>query len=267
MGFFFRPPPEAAVEVYEPEQDQEYPAEEEEEAPQLVDEQAARELTADETALTERYSNPSRTKIIKVQLKDATQPVDVGIHHESSTVYVCDVGRSVVEIFHFNGELEHVIDDPSTVKFQPTAIAIADDGTVIVASHFHHRLHMYSPVDAQSIERADQDGSAGDLNEGYYYQQFKLGSPGHDLHQFHYPAGVDIDRSDGYFYVCDRGNFRIKVMRPEGVCERVIELVVPGDEPYNVAPVQVAHQHNGDQLVCIIGAGDAICFLPKKGDG
>ena len=272
IGLFFRPSPEAAAEAYEPEQQPEYADEEEEEAgdeaPQLVDaEQAARELTDDETALITRYSDRLRTQIIHLQVKDGTQPVDVGIHRESSTLYLCDVGRSVVEVFNLNGELEHVIDDPTTVKFQPTAITIADDGTVIVASHFHHRLHLYSPVDAANIELADQDGSAGDLNDGYCYQQFKLGSPGHDLHQFHHPAGIDIDPSDGYFYVCDRGNFRVKVMRSEGVCERVIELVVPGDQPYHVAPIQVAHQNKGDQLVCIVGSGDAICFLAKSRDG
>ena len=60
------------------------------------------------------------------------------------------VGRSVVEIFDMYGKLQHVIDDQITSKFQPTAIAVADDGTIIVASHFQHRLHMYSPAEQEN---------------------------------------------------------------------------------------------------------------------
>jgi 6-phosphogluconolactonase (cycloisomerase 2 family) len=150
--------------------------------------------------------------VIYLQVKDNTQPVDVCIHHESYTIYSCDVGRSVIEIFDMYGKLEHVIDDQTTVKFQPTAIAVAYDGTIIVTSHFNHRLHMYSPSTTQQTD-------------GYHYDQYKLGSPGHEIHQFHFPADLAIDYQDGYIYVCDRGNNRIQVLRPEGVCERIIQLL------------------------------------------
>ena len=162
------------------------------------------------------------------------------------------------------GKLQHVIDDQTTIKFQPTTIAVAYDGTIIVASHFNHRLHMYSPIDSQENEEKNPDGN---VHDGYRFQQYKLGSPGHDIHQFHHPAGIAIDYSDGYLYVCDRGNYRIQVMRPEGVCERVIELISRDQEVSHISPIQIAHQQHRGQIVCIIGAGDAICFIPKYADG
>jgi len=160
-----------------------------------------------------------------------------------------------VEIFDMYGKLQHVIDDQTTMKLQPTSIAVANDGTIIVASHFNHRLHMYSPDDNENAY------------DGYHFKQYKLGSPGHGVHQFHHPAGIAIDFSDGYLYVCDRGNFRIQVMRPEGVCERVIDLVSLDEQQSPITPVQIAHQQNGDKIVCIIGKGDAICFTSKHADG
>jgi len=155
------------------------------------------------------------------------------------------------------GKLLHVIDDQTTMKFQPTSIAVAYDGTIIVASHFNHCLHMYSPDNNQNENS----------NDGYYFKQYKLGSSGHNLHQFHHPAGIAIDFTDGYLYVCDRGNFRIQVMRPEGICERVIDLILNDQQQSTIPPVQIAHQQIGDQIVCIIGTGDAICFISKYADG
>jgi hypothetical protein len=162
------------------------------------------------------------------------------------------------------GKLQHVIDDQTIAKFQPTAIAVAYDGTVIVGSHFNHRLHMYSPIDSSESESNsfnDQSQSA------YHYQQFKLGGPGSNLHEFQHPAGISIDYTDGYLYICDRGNYRIQVLRPEGVCERVIELLLETDDLNRISPIQVAHQQIGDQMVCLIGMGDAISFIPKYTDG
>jgi len=270
LGLLYKQSPADTSEIYANQQGQEYVEEEVEgdEAPELVDEnQVARELTADELALNERYSNKLRTQIVRLQKKEQTQPVDVRIHHQSYTIYLCDVGRSVIEVFDLNGKLQHVIDDPTTIKFQPTAIAVAEDGTIIVASHFNHCLHLYSPVDPQETEHADHNGSLGHIQDGYYYKQYKLGSPGHDLHQFQYPAGIAIDFSDGYLYVCDRGNFRVQVMRPEGICERAIELFLNDEGQAHIAPLQIAHQQSGDQIVCIVGAGDAICFLSKHANG
>ncbi|CAF3691621.1 unnamed protein product [Adineta steineri] len=258
FGLFYKPstPPE----MYETEQAQEYVEEyvEDDQVPQLVDATTlSRELTADELNLNERYSNKSRTQIINLQVKDQTQPVDVSIHHDSYTIYSCDVGRSVVEIFDMYGKLQHVIDDNTTTKFQPTAIVVGFDGTVVVASHFGHRLHMYSP------ESEHDDSHA----EGYHFRQYKLGAAGHDIHEFHHPAGMSIDYSDGYLYICDRGNYRIQVLRPEGVCERVIDLLLNSDSLEQLSPVQLSIQQHGDQIVCVIGKGDAICFIPKYTNG
>lgn len=261
LGLLYRPPPPTTNTYgnYEVEHGQEYFEEEfggeGDEPPQLVDaNSSSRELTADELALNARYSNKLRTQIINLQKKDQTQPVDVRIHHASYTLYSCDVGRSVVEIFDMYGKLQHVIDDQTTIKFQPTSIAVGEDGTIIVASHFNHRLQMYLP---------DDDNHNENNQDTYHFKQYKLGSPGHNVHEFHFPAGIAIDFSDGYLYVCDRGNFRLQVMRPEGVCERVIDLLLNDGEDTTVTPIQIALQQHGDQMVCIIGEGDAICFIPK----
>jgi len=189
--------------------------------------------------------------LISLQNKNETQPIDLCLHHDSSTIYVCDVGRNVFEVFDMNGKLQHVIDDQTTKKFQPTSIAVAYDGTIIAASHFNHRLQMYSP----------------DIEENYHYKQYKLGTPGHNIHEFYYPAGIAIDYHEGYLYVCDRGNFRIKVLRPEGVCERVIDLVSYDEKQSPIAPIQIAHQKLADQLVCLVDKGEAICFVTKNSDG
>jgi DNA-binding beta-propeller fold protein YncE len=140
-------------------------------------------------------------------------------------------------------------------KFQPTAIAIAFDETIIIASHFNHCLHMYSPSDSQNT------------TNHYAYKQFKLGAPGSQIHQFYHPAGIAIDHNDGNLYVCDRGNYRIQVIRPEGICERVMELFVNGKKKYPLEPVRIAVQRIYDRIVCIVGAGDAICFIPKQTNG
>ena len=214
-----------------------------------------RELTADESALNQRYTDKTQMKLINLQIKDQTQPVDLRIHHETNKIYSCDIGRSVVEIYDLNGTLLHVIDDSTMLKFQPTAIAIAFDETIITASHFNHCLHMYSPNDSQT---------AGNF---YSYKQFKLGIPGSQLHQFYHPAGIAIDHTDGFLYVCDRGNYRIQVIRPEGVCERVIELFLNGKIKSQLDVTRIAIQANLDRLVCIVGNSDALCFIPKLANG
>lgn len=267
LSIFYTPKAPDVSETYATEYEEEYVEQEVEsnEAPKLVDASAlARELTPDETVLNERYSNKLRTQIIPLQQNDRANPVDLALHHESYTIYSCDVGRSIVEIFDMYGKLQHTISDSTITKFQPTSIAVADDGTIILASHFHHRLHMYAPDYAPENETSLQNQAYADC---YRFQQYKVGSPGHDLNQFHFPAGITIDYNDGYIYVCDRGNFRIKVIRPEGICERVIELHSYDPSEYNIAPLQVALQQIGDQCICITGKGDALCFVSRNAIG
>jgi DNA-binding beta-propeller fold protein YncE len=212
-------------------------------------------LTANDLALNERYSDKTRIQVINLHEKEQAQPGDVCIDHVTNKIYLCDIGRSTVEIYDINRILQHVIDGSTMIKFKPTAITIAFDGTVIVASHFSHCLHMYSPKDSQSETNC------------YSYKQFKLGVQGSQIHQFTEPAGISLDSNDGYLYVCDRGNYRIQVIRPEGICERVIELFLNSRKKYQLDPVRVALQKNSDQMVCIIGLGDAICFVPKHANG
>ena len=104
LGLFYKQAPTTTSEIYEAHQHgEEYVVDETDEAPDLVDANAPpRYLTSEELALTERYSNKLRTQIIRLQIKDQTQPVDVRIHHETYTLYLCDVGRSVVEIYNNN---------------------------------------------------------------------------------------------------------------------------------------------------------------------
>ena len=262
LSLFYKPPSLGLLDASGTEPAYEYAEHfESGEIPQSVGEsQSPRELTGDELALSERYSNKLRTQIINLQTKDKTNPIGVCVHYDSYTLYLCDVGRSVVEIFDMFGKLQHTIDDPATIKLHPTAIAVAYDGTIIVASHFQHRIHMYSPVDLQ-------DGSDAQNLYEYHFKHYRLGSLGYDLHQFHHPAGITIDFTDGYLYVCDRGNFRIQVMRQEGMCERVIELISNDEEERPIAPIQMAHQQNGDKIICIINQGDALCFFPKYAEG
>ncbi|CAF2452601.1 unnamed protein product [Rotaria sp. Silwood2] len=215
----------------------------------------AHELTADDLTLNKRYSDKSRMQNIKLQEKNQTQPVDISVDLETNNMYLCDVGRSLVEIFDINGTLQHVIEDKIMSKFQPTAIAVAFDGTLILASHFNHCLHMYLPNDAPNQANC------------YSYKQFKLGIKGNQIHQFYNPAGIAIDHSDGYIYVCDRGNYRIQVITPDGVCERTIELFLDDKKKYPLDPVRIVVQQNSDLIVCIVGAGDAICFIPKYTNG
>ncbi|CAM2706194.1 unnamed protein product [Rotaria socialis] len=270
LSMFYTPKPAAPVEVYETEYEEKYVEEEEEvvendEAPQLVEaDQLPHELTSEELALNERYSNKERTQIISLQITSQTQPIDVCLHHESYTIYSCDVGRSVVEIFDMYGKLQHTINDSATTKFQPTAIAVAYDGTIILASHFNHRLHMYLPVDLQENQTSEQNKT---FTDEYNFQQYKLGSPGHSVNQFHFPAGIAVDYTDGYLYVCDRGNYCIKVLRPEGICERVIELRSHDPKENNIAPIQVAHQQIGEHIACLTGKGESLCFVSKYAEG
>lgn len=214
-----------------------------------------RQLTANEFALHQRYTDFTRMKSISLPSNEQTQPVDLAIHHETNKIYVCDIGRSLVEIFNIDGTLVHVIGNGMMAKFQPTALAVASDGTVILASHFHHRLHMYSPTDLQNPANR------------HVYKLFKLGTSGDQIHQFYHPAGIALDQKNGNLFVCDRGNFRIQVMRPEGVCERVIELFLTGKKKTPLDVTRIALQTNLNQIVCIVGNGDALCFLPKQANG
>ena len=213
------------------------------------------ELTADELALCERYSKKDHIKCVKLGTTDQTEPIGICIHHETNKIYVCDVGRSVVEIFDMNGELQHSINHSSMTKFQPTAIIVALDGTIIIASYFNNCLHKYSP-----------DDSSNNTNP-YSYKQYTLGKAGNQLHEFDGLAGIAIDNSDGYIYVCDRGNCRIQVIDSGGLCERVIELFSKDNEKCPMEPGQIALLSYSDQLVCIINTGDAICFCSKYSDG
>ncbi|CAF1006739.1 unnamed protein product [Didymodactylos carnosus] len=226
------------------------------------EDEQTRELTNDEVILIERYSNKSLRKVIELQLKSETQPIDVCVQKELNYVYVCDAGRNIVQVYDLNGILNHVIDDPNMKTFRPTSIAVGQDGTVIVASHFVHRLQMYSPCQASEWKTNDTSNT-----EGFYYNQFKLGQQGHDPHQFYYPAGIRCDDIDSLLYVCDRGNSRIQIITPDGYCERIIQLVSVDGQL--LAPIQLAflHQDNSETVVCIVGDANCICFVPKYSNG
>ena len=213
------------------------------------------ELTADELSLCKRYSEKDHIKCVKLGTTVQTEPVDICIHHETNRIYLCDVGRSVVEIFDMNGELQHVINHSSMTVFQPTAIVVTLDGTIIIASYFNHCLHMYSPNDSSNNTNA------------YSYKQYRLGKAGKQLHEFDGPTGIAIDDNDGYIYVCDRGNCRIQVINTEGMCERVIELFSKDNRRCQMEPVRIALLPYSDQMVCIINTGDTICFSSRYDNG
>ncbi|CAF1159553.1 unnamed protein product [Rotaria sordida] len=249
LGRFYKQPP-SVFDSSEPGQQFNY----DEMFNSIVSNSITNELTADDLTLNERYSDKRRIQYIKLQAKDQTQPVDISIHHQTNKIYLCDVGRSLVEIFDINGTREHVISGTVMSKFQPTAIVVASDRRLIVASYFNHCLHMYYPNDTSNQVNC------------YSYKQFKLGTKGNQIHQFYNPAGIAVDNSDGYLYVCDRGNYRVQVITPDGICERIIELFIHNKKNYPLDPVQLAFQPKFGRLVCIIG-GTAICFIPKYTNG
>ena len=217
--------------------------------------QEGRELTADELALHKRYADKSRMRSIPLPENVQTQPVDVRVHRETNSIYLCDVGRSLVEIYGINGLLERTINDAVMTASQPTALAVASDGTMIIGSYFNHCLQMYEPNDAV-------DGATTKP-----YKQYKLGTPGTQLDQFYNPSGIVMDPADGCVYVCDRGNSRIKVLRPDGICDRMIQLALKGQKKAFLDPVRIAVQSGHEQIVCIIGTGDALCFVSKYAQG
>jgi 6-phosphogluconolactonase (cycloisomerase 2 family) len=222
---------------------------------------AERILTGDELALHERYSNPLQNRSINLQVTDRTDPVDIHIHRDTNHLYVCDIGRSLVEIFDVTGTLLHSINDSIINNFHPTAILVKSDGTIIVSSFFSHYLQMYSPMTTQF---------GNDMNMAvnrYSYQTFKLGIEGHQIHQFYHPSGMTIDHQSGYIYVCDRENRRIKVLTPQGICERIIHLVSAHDKRVLLSPIHIAYQSMFDRLVCIVNTGDTICLFSKHANG
>ena len=213
-------------------------------------------LSIEEIGFYNRYSNPSTMQLIRLQDKPETQPIDIQLLNESNLIFICDVGRSIVEIFDFDGTLQHVIDNAIMKNFYPTALAVAFDGTIVISSFFTHSLLMYLKM--ESVQDATE--TVPQLN--FVYKQFQLGSHGHQIHQFNNPAGLTLDKETSYLYICDRGNLRIKVLTPRGVCERTIRLWLNTGKKVQLEPVSIALQPKSGQLVCII-AGSALCFLPK----
>jgi len=151
-----------------------------------------------------------------------------------------------------HGTLLHTVQDSTMIKFQPTAIVVAFDGSMIIGSYFNHCLYMYAPSESST---------------DYSYKQYRLGAQGSQAHEFQLPAGLAMDEKTGNVYVCDRGNYRIQVIRPEGVCERIIELFLNTKKKVPLEPIRVSIQQGLNQLVCLIGSGDAICLIPKDSLG
>lgn len=213
-----------------------------------------RELTADELALHDRYSNPLHCRFISLEQTDHTLPSDVRIHDAMNRIYLSDTGRSIIEIFDMNGQVLHAISDPAMLKFQPNRFALTPDGTLIISSAVMQCLYMYSP--------------ASPFSENFQYQQFKLGAEGKLIHQFCSPSDMVTDPANGYVYVCDVGNYRIKVLTPQGMCERVILVAhfVAGVKQY-LYPTAITYQPSRGQLVCIVNNEDAICFISKHANG
>lgn len=201
-----------------------------------------------------RYSNPLNCRFISLEATDHTHPSDIRIHNALNRIYLSDIGRSIVEIFDMNGQVLHSISDPAILKFQPNRFVVTVDGTLIISSAVLHCLYMYSP--------------ASPFSENFQYQQFKLGAEGKLIHQFSSPSDMVADPNNGYVYVCDVGNYRIKVLTPQGMCERIIQLayLVNGVKQY-LYPTAITYQPTRGQLVCIVNNEDAICFFSKHANG
>ena len=109
-------------------------------------------------------------------------------------LYVMDkTGR--IQRFDGQGNYEHTWEMPSIEKGRPTGIAVAGDGTVLIADTHYHRILRY-----------DTDGNL----------KAEFGEEGTEPAQFIYPVGLAV-APDGTIYVSEfGGNDRIQVFTPEG---------------------------------------------------
>ena len=138
------------------------------------------------------------------------EPRGMGFSPEGRYIYVADPGCHTVWCFEIQtGRLLNKLrGDVDGQLHQPSDVAVARDGTVVVCDSGNHRLVWFSPEGAmiKSMgERGEQPG------------------------QFNHPEGVTLDE-DGTVYVADWGNNRVQVFASDGSLLRVFGTrgITPG---------------------------------------
>jgi|GEM_PF-2717229 len=125
--------------------------------------------------------------------KGMTEPRGMGLSAYGRLLYVADPGCHAVWCFQTStGRLIRKINGAGNVQLhQPTDVAVANDGSILVCDSGNHRLVWF--------------GDDGNLIKIW----------GEETKLFNHPEGVTI-AEDGKVYVADWGNNAIRVLSPDG---------------------------------------------------
>lgn len=132
-------------------------------------------------------------------------------------LYVADYFRDSIEVFDFDGT--HIDSITATGEHglnSPGGVDVFDDGSVLVADTYNHRVVRLSP-DGEVVESWGENGK-----------------PGRGRDEFRYPSDVAV-APDGGFFVADAYGYRIKRFDADGQLVEAwggaFALGVPG--PFN----------------------------------
>ena len=140
---------------------------------------------------------------------------------------VAGMKRPRLEVGEEEDEAPDVRDDgPATSALlrRPTGVAVDGEGNLYIADRLHHR-----------VRKVDIEGMittiAGMADEGFSGD----GGPAISA-QLDQPSGVAVD-GDGYIFIADRGNNRIRQIGPDGVITTILGTEDGGDESDREAPL------------------------------
>lgn len=138
------------------------------------------------------------------------EPRGMGFSPEGRYIYVADPGCHTIWCFEIQtGRLVRTLKVASEEQLhQPSDVAVAGDGTVLVCDSGNHRLVWFSP-------------------QGTWIKS--LGEQGDSPGQFNHPEGVALGE-DGTIYVADWGNNRVQVLSSDGIVLRAFGTrgIAPG---------------------------------------
>lgn len=183
----------------------------------------------------------------------APQPVlgtPAGIAYSDGRLFICDSSGSVVHVWDLERDRQFRIGDRGEAALStPVAVAVAPDGTVIVADTGRGELLAYLPdrtlryrvkppgrekyrpvaVAAHGGEFYAADISAHQIDvfsvcDGKYLRS--MGTPGNGTGQLYFPMGVSVDDA-GRVWVSDMLNGRVQVFEANG--QPGLSFGQPGD--------------------------------------